>query len=285
MSEQDVLERALRRVLWTLRPYLPDLVVIGGWVPHLYRAYGGFRSWQSNLSGTGEVDVLLPDATVLAQRPPLADVLRDAGFESDADGAVWANEPVTGEKIEFFVPHQGIAKTLGRPRAIGGQAGVGAIPLTDLTLLGAHTRPLLVPVTIASQPNATLTVRVPSLGAYVVAKASTFMKRPHAALQGGRSRRAKDLVYIRDVAAAGDEVMTQVERDIAEIRELGPVVEAQLDYARSQLLLLNEQSAVLREAAEELSERDAIPLDAALQDVRGHLADVREILPDSGSAS
>ena len=39
MSDDATLERALHRVLWSLRDYLPDIVIIGGWVPHLYRQY------------------------------------------------------------------------------------------------------------------------------------------------------------------------------------------------------------------------------------------------------
>lgn len=50
---------ALAAVLWSLRSYLPELVLIGGWVPRLYRAHGGFTEWRSGLSGTMEVDVLV----------------------------------------------------------------------------------------------------------------------------------------------------------------------------------------------------------------------------------
>jgi hypothetical protein len=110
MSEgNDTLEQALRRVLWTLRPYLPDLIVIGGWVPHLYRRYGGFTEWKSHLSGTAEVDVLVRDAMDSSSRTPLAEILEAAGFTTDDEGrgAVWENAPGTGEKIEFFIPHQG----------------------------------------------------------------------------------------------------------------------------------------------------------------------------------
>lgn len=38
-------------VLAALRPYLPDIVLIGGWVPELYRRYGGL-SWEGRLSRT-----------------------------------------------------------------------------------------------------------------------------------------------------------------------------------------------------------------------------------------
>lgn len=42
MAEIERLERGVRAVLWELRDYLPDLVLIGGWVPHLHRRYGPF---------------------------------------------------------------------------------------------------------------------------------------------------------------------------------------------------------------------------------------------------
>jgi hypothetical protein len=52
MPEIERLERGLRSVLWELRDYLPDLVLIGGWVPHLHRRYGGFPEWRGELSLT-----------------------------------------------------------------------------------------------------------------------------------------------------------------------------------------------------------------------------------------
>jgi hypothetical protein len=50
-------EKVLRAILATLRPYLDDLVIIGGWVPHLYRRYGLFPNWRSELSQS-RLDVL-----------------------------------------------------------------------------------------------------------------------------------------------------------------------------------------------------------------------------------
>lgn len=47
-NNQSDTERPLRTILWELRPYLEDLVVVGGWVPYLYRHYGGFSDWRSD---------------------------------------------------------------------------------------------------------------------------------------------------------------------------------------------------------------------------------------------
>ena len=275
---KDPLEQPLRRVLWVLRPYLPDLIVIGGWVPHLYRRYGGFAEWKSQLSGTAEVDVLVVEGMDIASRQPLVGILESAGFTSDelTRGAVWQNAPGTGEKIEFFVPHKGILGTTGKVRSLNGQEGLGAIALTDLELLNAHTRELRIPVTPAPGTAEELTVRVPTLGAYVVVKAGTFLKRPTGEGET-RSRRAKDLVYIRDVLAAGEPIARQVQIDIAEIRRTS-VGARKLAYAVTQIGVLDRHNPALVEAAEELAERDKLSRQAATNDLQGYLTDFREML-------
>lgn len=74
MPEADDLEAALTGILWELRPYLPDLVVIGGWVPYLYRAYGGFRRWNGRVTLTREVDVLVERPLPTSGRPTLQEL-------------------------------------------------------------------------------------------------------------------------------------------------------------------------------------------------------------------
>lgn len=278
MTDQSTREYALRRILWLLKAYLPHVIVIGGWVPHLYRYYGGFAEWRSQLSGTTEVDVLLVDTKGLAIQAPLAELLRGAGFQSanESRGAVWTNDRATGEKIEFFVPHVGIAMHVGTTQRIAGQTGLSAISLTDLELLAAHVHQIRVPFFVAGMSPVDVEVRVPSLGAYLVAKSATFFRRS-AALQSA-PRRGKDVVYIRDVMAAGPDVTAQVERDLAEIRALGNYAVDRLRHAASQLRLLNEATAVLDEASRELAERDGLTLNAARLDVRGHAQDLFELL-------
>lgn len=278
MSTEERFEQALHHVLWLVRPYLPELVVIGGWVPHLYRRYGGFHEWGSTLSRTAEVDVLLPQEPPRDGRPPLAQLLREAGFTStqESRGAIWMNDVATGEKVEFFVPHAGTATSIGQPRPLPAQDGLGAIPLTDLTLLARHTRALQIPVAITIRRPEMLSVRVPSIGAYLVGKGATFMKRSPAT-SPEQSRRAKDIVYIRDVMAAGTDVVRQVERDIIELRALSDVASYML-YAGNNLSLLDRGSAVLQEAARELAERDGMRIEDARLDLEGHVLDLRELL-------
>jgi len=102
--------RALRRLLMVLRPYLPNLVLIGGWVPEMYRLYGGFTAWRTRLSGTEELDLLFAEIDDDAVRPPLATILETAGLHAEENtlGAVWVGVRESGEKLEFLVPHEGV---------------------------------------------------------------------------------------------------------------------------------------------------------------------------------
>ena len=276
----EALEQALRRVLWRLRPYLGELTLIGGWVPHLYRRYGEFASWRSRLSRTGEVDLIVGSQRTTTERPPLATLLADAGFESKdgSGGAIWANDPASGEKIEFFAPHVGTHRDIGRPRPVPGQAGIGAIALTDLELLQAHTRRLQVPVAIDGEQPATLDVRVPTLGAYLVTKAATFFKRTAGPVTAGGGSRTKDVLYVRDVMAAGPDVAARVELDVEEIRRTGASAVDYLRYASNQLSLLSGAHPILVAAAEELAVRDHMDVGRARHDLLGHVQDFRDIL-------
>ena len=278
MTTDGARERALHRLLLVLRPYLPDLVLIGGWVPHLYRRYGGFAEWKSRLSGTAELDVLVTEFDDRVDRAPLATILRAADLEPEATslGAVWTRGLGTGEKIEFFVPHDGMPRSIGKPRRLAAQEDIGAIQLTDLDMLRRHTRQLTVPVRVADEGTAALGVVLPTLGAYLVAKASTFMRRTGATHGDDRAKRPKDIVYMRDVMAASKEVVAQVERDIDELRRSGYA--EQLRHASNQLSILSGASPVLDQAAHELAERDGLPFEAARMDLEGYVADLRGIV-------
>lgn len=174
MTQQAELEKTLRNVLHELGPYLPDVVLIGGWVPYLYRHYGGFAEWAGEDTFTRELDVLVDRPLPQDGRPPLAELLRNSGFRPDRQGAsaaVWVRGVHAGEKIEFIAPHRGTARGQGTSVPVEEQSGLGAIPLTELELLLAHTQALQLP-DAPGMPSVEL--RVPTLGAYVVTKALTF---------------------------------------------------------------------------------------------------------------
>lgn len=218
------LDGALQRILGILRPYLPDVVLIGGWVPLLHQRFGRTPGWTGRLSLTSEADVLVPKDLLPGSRPTVVDMLRRSGFEpvsaAAQAAAEWRGNVVAGEAIEFLVPHDGHFRTLNQVIPIGGQKGMGAMALSSLEILWQDTEVLRVPARGPVGEEIEVEVRVPRLGAYVLNKAATFMLRrpvvdPSDPTGGARSnpRRAKELVYLRD-CAAGHGVLTIVEEQL-----------------------------------------------------------------------
>lgn len=275
-------EPALRRVLWELRSYLDDVVVIGGWVPYLYRQYGGFTAWTGRTSLTTEVDVLVHRPLPAGDRASIPEILRGSGFTPSADGggaAVWLGNVQAGEMIEFLVPHTGTARQMGDTVPVAAQTGLRAISLPGLWLMQRHTRQLPLPVDTDAGPGA-LNVTVPWLGAYVVNKASTFTARqPHPT---GGSKRSKDLLYLRDIAAAGGGVLDHVSRDLHEMardRRVAGEIRSAANHLR--LAVNGSYPAEVGEAVAALRERDGGRPDATeLADFRGRLADVLDVLEE-----
>lgn len=287
MVEPVAMERALRRVLWELRDYLPDLVLIGGWVPYLYRRYGGLGAWSSGESLTFEVDLLADIELPAKGRATIAESLRAAGFrpvnESESP-AVWVLDPEKGERVEFFVPHRGPARRRGHTLAVVDQPGLGGISLDGLSFLRAHSRQINVAAEDAAGNRAIVDVRVPRLGAFVVNKAMTFPQRPAGVGDSGELKRAKDILYLRDLMAAGSAVTEHIAAEVAELSR-GPAesrrhVEKTLQNVR--LLRDGQWAAALEETAAMLVERgDHDSREGALSDIRGHLDDLHELLASS----
>jgi hypothetical protein len=278
-------EQALRRILWELREYLGDIVVIGGWVPYLYRVHGGFAEWRSSLSRTGEVDILLGSPLDTRGRRALTVILYEAGFLPSTDSgnsAVWIGEVEHGEKIEFLIPHTGPARQIGAVQPVGSQNELGAISLPGLELLTDFTRQIGLPVAIEGKATAKLAIRLPWLGAYLANKAATFPKRRSGVVEpvADNPKKAKDLLYIRDLAAAGEEVTQAISEDCITILGAGQRHELRMDAAASNLRLLEGGTfaAELEEAAEMLAERDGVGQREAVGDLKGHLRDARELL-------
>jgi hypothetical protein len=149
----DHLEQTLRNVLHELRLYQPDLILIGGWVPYLYRHYGGLDPSIDKDTLTFELDVLVPRPLPSEGRPLLAQVLRNSAFrpEGGSPPAVWVRDLDAGEKIEFLTPHRGTAHGQGRVVAVPEQPGLGAIPLAELDATPACSRCHRVPALLRSR--------------------------------------------------------------------------------------------------------------------------------------
>lgn len=280
------LERSLFGVLGILEHYLDDIVLIGGWVPHLYRRFGGFDDWSGEISLTSEVDILVPEVMPPGGRDTLPETLESAGFRPQTDespAAVWINDPDVGEKVEFLVPNTGVAKDEGRVKFIGEQGELGAVALDRLWLLSGYTQRLTISkgdvVTAGVSASSDIVCRVPKLGAYALNKGATFMKRP--SLSGGdNTKRFKDLLYIRDLMAAGQGVVRCLEADIREVVASNRKASLYAETAGSNVKLVLSEAGrpSILEAGAMLSEREGLSAEAAAADIEGHLTDFVEMV-------
>lgn len=281
MTESSDLENGLRAVLRELEPYLSDLVLIGGWVPYLYHHYGRFGGWSGRDTLTRELDLLVDQPLHSAGRRPLAALLLEARFRVEAP-AVWVRDLAVGEKIEFLTTFHGTARGKGYPVALEGQPGLSAIPLPGLELLRDHTEILHLPEGGGGSPG--LSVRVPTLGAYVINKAATFMSRGNREDEDGHPKLAKDLLYLRDVAAAGHDVVEEIESSVERLARASSAHAEMVRTAANHLGLVvgGGSPAFLRAVARMVAERDgSADLEHARARTVGYLTDLHEILADA----
>jgi len=299
VDEDDRLFAPLVAVLTAVQPYLTELTLIGGWVPALYRRIGGFSSWTSPPTLTIEADILAPDELPLHLRPPLADILRTAGFSPFDDSqlaARWSARPPRGEQIDFLVAHAGPARRIGRPRIIDGQPGVAAISLPGLEALGRHTITMRLPFSMTSVSSSSssvaplttrvlsrahLSVRVPTLGVYAIQKAATFRARLSTASVHASGKAAKDLLYLQDLAAGGRDVTARIDKDVRAAMSIDPAAIRLLSSGRSSLhdTIHGALNYLLTDVARMVVEREPHPpVAAARASVAGHLSDLLDLL-------
>lgn len=273
------LEQGLRAMLREMEPYLPDLVLIGGWVPYLYRHYGPFGEWSGQDTLTRELDVLVGQPLPDEGRLPLATLLTEARFLARTP-AVWMRDIEAGERIEFLTAHHGVARGSGIPIPLTGQPGLSAIPLPGLEVLLEDTQVLQLPRQ-GEWPS--VEVRVPTLGAYVINKAATFMQRGSRHDDDGHPKIAKDLLYLRDLVAAPAGVVDEIESGVEHIagssRGRAEMVRTGANHLG--LILADPSHALLRAVSRMVDERDPSSSQHAAQArTAGYLTDLHEILDE-----
>ncbi len=218
------------------------------------------------------------------QGAPLDSILTAAGLRparKEGPSAVWSAADQTGEEIEFLTPLLS-ARQHGQTVAVTGHGQIGTIGLPLLGLLGHHSTTLTIPVGEFDGRLQELSVRVPRLGAYVLNKAATVQART-AHVDGGNPKKAKDLVYLHDVMAAGDVVRQRVESDIRlmlQRTKKTSVEQHAIRTAISTLVTLLDQRRrheLVSLAAAELGTRDGLALVNAEAQIRGQLTDLLEM--------
>lgn len=177
----------LVEVLKAVKPYLPDIVLVGGWVPIVYEQCTSIYPTKTMRTADVDFACLHP----LEVRGETMDhLLKGAGFRCELFGNAlvpfcrYVNERRL--EIEFLTPLQGDGSAVVRRL----QKDLTAEPLRYLDVLLVHTRSIEI--------YEDLIVRVPWISAFLFQKGLSF---PH---RGSALKRDKDLYYIFKIVQAVD---------------------------------------------------------------------------------
>ncbi len=188
---------AFARLVTALRPWLGQLVVVGGWAHRLHRFHGLAKPPAYLPLRTRDTDLaFLPDATFAGD---VRKALADAGFTEKlfGDDAPPATHYCLGEEdagfyAEFLTPLYGSGlRRDGKPDATVAKAGITAQKMRHLELLLAS--PWSVQIGPAQQVPivADVDVFVPNPTSFIVQKLLIHSARPPG-------KRPQDVLYIHD---------------------------------------------------------------------------------------
>jgi hypothetical protein len=204
------LDEGLQVALAALQPYLADVVLAGGWVPHVYSEVLA-PTEPGGLLATRDVDLAVP-RKVPTRGQTIDQLLGAAGFECEFRSletppatAYFARRDQPDEvEIEFVTPARGSRESTQMV-----QDGLSAQAMRYAALLLDHAWEIPLPeITDGALSGA---LRVPAPAAFVMHKCLTYRRRRDAL------KREKDLYYAFFVVSAFPEWHERMKRDLVTI--------------------------------------------------------------------
>jgi hypothetical protein len=183
----SALDPVLIRGLSAIEPYLGEVVIAGGWVPHIYEIlYDALRAGSS--PRTRDIDLAVP-RTIPVLGESIHELLSEAGFECEFRSLdtppvtkYVVSSPDGTVEVEFITDAPG-----SREGVVQVQPDVTAQELHYVALLLENTWPLDLATLTGGRIGRS--ARIPSPGAFVFHKALVFKER------SDRAKREKDLYY------------------------------------------------------------------------------------------
>ena len=189
---------AFSRLVGALRPWLNDLVFVGGWAHRLYRFHPLAHPPEYRSITTKDADIAFAPGAPLAGN--IAAALLAAGFEQELSGD--EEPPVTlyrlggdqqGFFAEFLTPLSGSGvKRSGQPDATVRKAGVTARKLRYLDLLLMAPWTVQMPAVGGAAPGQPVSVRVPNPVTFIAHKLLIHGRRQPP------EKRSQDVLYVHD---------------------------------------------------------------------------------------
>ena len=234
---------AFARAVLALEPYAADIVFIGGWVHELLLAEcdPGARAIR-----TDDVDIAIPRNLPASGRPPLMQLVTEAGFDLDPMSGLEGVAPrfsmtgLHGTLIDLDLITE--SNNPGDSVIVEGQAGLTAQGYPGQTLLLTHSRWMSLGPSVHPSLDPSRRIRIPMVGAYVLHKGLSSSTRMV------RGKAEKDLVYLYETLRhpqLGEEAR-------AEIRAMRPIETATVNRFTDVLQEAIESNRTLRVMAQQL---------------------------------
>lgn len=271
--------KAFVRTVEALRPYLDDLVFIGGWAHYLYTLSPEAAPLGFTPLTTEDADIAAPLRLPVRGRS-IPELLIAAGFEQRLSGEYTPPiaEYVLGEEesgfyVEFLAPLLGgEVKRDGTPDATTKVGGVSAQKLRHLDVLLVRPWKLELTARMGFAVSAPTTIQIPNPASYIVQKVLVLGKR-HPRSQ------PKDVLYLHDTFAAFADAMPSVRRAWDELR---PALHPNhvLAFQRGARTIISTRGDLLRSAARIAAGRPSPPtLEMLLAGLRRGFTDAFEVRP------
>ena len=179
MFEDSAFDAFFVKTVETLRPYLVDLVCIGGCANALYRHHPSAAIIPFRYLGTKDSDWATPLRIPRGDRALIADLMRQADYTEEIIGTddrpvvkYRPNDSALPADIEFLCPRSGLpgGRNAGGAASHPVQAGLMAQPLRYLDLLLHRTWTLDLGRVPEFERLRGIVIRLPNPSAYVVQK-------------------------------------------------------------------------------------------------------------------
>jgi hypothetical protein len=209
----EEIDPRLLTTLVALGEYLEDVVLVGGWVPHLYR-----RIWPSESPmkprRTFDLDAAVRGRLTVRDRSRLDTLLAAEGYVQVLGGATGlAAQTYESPPNSDLLPIEFLAPLTGPREAttVEIQEGVTAQALRYLSILLENTMEVRASSEAVTASAAELTVRIPTPGAYVFHRGLIHSR-------SGARRRGKDLYYIFETWESLPNQRDQIVTEITQLR-------------------------------------------------------------------
>jgi hypothetical protein len=249
---------ALARLVTALRPWLGQLVVVGGWAHRLHRLHPRATAPGHQPLRTRDADLAFSTDAVLDG--DLLTALNDAGFSEElhGDDAPPATHYRLGQEdagfyAEFLTPQYGSeVKRGGRRDSTLARAGITAQRMRYLELLLVSPWRVQFGPTTGMPLVADLQVRVPNPTSFIVQRLLIHTDRP------GR-KKAQDVLYIHDTLELFGASLAELQRLwVDEVRPTMPAKTARRVHTIARVLFA-EVTDTIREAARIPQDRRLAP--------------------------